>query len=304
VHRAFAVNALNPPDAVTARSANAPPVGPPWDAPLADVPIAFVDLEFTGLDADRDRIVEVCVQRYRGAVLEASFTSLVNPEGEYTGPSMAIHQIAPHELALAPVFAQVWPLLLPLLNGAILIAHGARTDVAFLRAEVARMATPGHAQSDANNAREHAFLTFYLDTLNLSRRCFLLESHALSALCTHFNITRAQAHRAVDDVLALREVFTRVVDVLRPQTARDLWQVRVQQAAARGDILSAARLAAAGSSEVRVTYRPSGKKPVILRVFVASVSDDGTIVQCRDAVNFSRYALRASRVLVIEPPPA
>ena len=36
-----------------------PPAGEPWDLPLAEAPLAFVDLEMTGLDASKDRVVEV-----------------------------------------------------------------------------------------------------------------------------------------------------------------------------------------------------------------------------------------------------
>ena len=44
----------------------APPAGPPWDLPIAEAPLAFVDLEMTGLDAVHDRVVEVCVERVVG----------------------------------------------------------------------------------------------------------------------------------------------------------------------------------------------------------------------------------------------
>ncbi|HMJ54495.1 MAG TPA: exonuclease domain-containing protein, partial [Polyangiaceae bacterium] len=56
-----------------------PPPGPPWDAPLAEAPLAFVDLEMTGLDPKVDRVIEVAISRRRGAVVEDAFHSLVNP---------------------------------------------------------------------------------------------------------------------------------------------------------------------------------------------------------------------------------
>ena len=57
-----------------------PPAGPPWDLAFADAPFAFVDLEMTGLDVARDRVIEVCIERVKNGEREALFSRLVNPE--------------------------------------------------------------------------------------------------------------------------------------------------------------------------------------------------------------------------------
>src|SRR5919202_1767639 len=90
-------------------------------------------------------------------------------------------------------------------EGAVLVAHSASWDVAFLEAELARAGRPRRI--------EH-----YLDTLTLSRRAFALPSHRLAALCETFGITRERAHRAEDDVHALRGVWAKIVEALGPKT--------------------------------------------------------------------------------------
>lgn len=58
-----------------------PPAGPPWDAPLDVAPLAFIDLEMTGLDPDRDRVIEIAT-----VVTDKELTVLAE------GPVLAIHQ--------------------------------------------------------------------------------------------------------------------------------------------------------------------------------------------------------------------
>ncbi len=44
---------------------------PAWDASVDEVELCFVDLEMTGLDAKQDRVVEVCIERVRGDIVES-----------------------------------------------------------------------------------------------------------------------------------------------------------------------------------------------------------------------------------------
>src|SRR4051812_36284850 len=203
-----------------------PSVGSPWDDPIEAAPLAFVDLEMTGLRVESDRVLEICVERVRGDRVEASLVSLVRPDGDASG-NAHIHGIGPEEVALAPSFASLAPRVLEILDGAVLVAHAAAWDVAFLEAELARAGQP------------HT-IACYLDTLNLSRRAFALPSHRLAAICESFGIDQGQAHRAASDVASLRAVFARVVAALAPTTPRDLWHVRVGQRRARPDLIAAA----------------------------------------------------------------
>src|SRR4051794_32850330 len=88
-----------------------PPEGSPWDEPMAAAPLAFVDLEMTGLRVESDRVLEICVERVRGDHVEARIASLVRPDGDVFG-NAHIHGIAPEEVALAPTFASLAPQVL------------------------------------------------------------------------------------------------------------------------------------------------------------------------------------------------
>ena len=69
-----------------------PPPGPPWDLEVSGSPLAFVDLEMTGLDVARDRVVEVCIERVVGSERVEFLNTLVNP-GERLGGAAHIHGI-------------------------------------------------------------------------------------------------------------------------------------------------------------------------------------------------------------------
>jgi DNA polymerase III subunit epsilon len=266
-----------------------PPSGPPWDLVLTEAPFAFVDLEMTGLDAEKDRVVEVCVERVLGGEVIARVATLVNP-GERVGGASQIHGLDAAALCGAPTFDAVADAVLRALDGAVLVAHAAEWDVRFLLAELAR-------------AHKSVQITHWLDTLNLSRRAFSFPSHALVALCESLGIPRERAHRAADDVAALRAVFEKCVAALAPTTVRDLWEVKVNQRVARAHIVEACVAAAEHGVAVTVTYRPSRRSPEPLIMVITEVvmNVDPPRVVGYLLPGRGRKELRADRILRVDP---
>jgi DNA polymerase III subunit epsilon len=269
-----------------------PPPGPPWDLPLSEAPLAFVDLEMTGLDAAHDRVVEVCIERVVGGRTLASLSTLLNP-GDRTGAGSKVHGIGAEELAAAPVFGAVAERVLSLLEGAILVAHAAVWDIRFLAAECDRAGLVLHVER-------------WLDTLVLARRAFAFPSYSLDALCRQLVIDRGRAHRAESDVHAMRELFAKCAQVLAPTCARDLWEVRVGERRARQAIVLACEAAAEHGAPVIVTYRAARRQPEPLTMVVLEVRSD---LDPPGVVGYQlpgrgRRQLRADRILRVEPAPA
>jgi DNA polymerase-3 subunit epsilon len=276
-----------PPRQVSGRPSDPPP-GAPWDQAIGEAPLCFVDLEMTGLRPASDRVIELCLERVVGGRVERALTSLVRPECGTFG-NAHVHGIGPEEVASAPTFAELIDPIEQLLDGAVLVAHAAAWDVAFLEAELARAGRPRHI--------EH-----YLDTLTLSRRAFSLPSHRLSALCAELGVTHEHAHRAAGDVAALRGVWGPLLRALAPTTPRDLWHVRVGERHVRPDLLEAAVAALEGDLPVKIRYRPSHRGPEDLTMVITGVRTDldpprvlGYLLPSR-----SRRELRADRILAIE----
>jgi DNA polymerase III subunit epsilon len=260
-----------------------------WDRPIAETPWAFVDLELTGLNPAVDHIIEVCIVRTEGAS-ETRFSTLVRPpEGAFhKGGNTHVHGLTDASLASAPTFAEILPRIRALLDGAVFVAHGAKTDVLFLEAEAARTGAPLR-------------ILHHLDTLTLSRRAFHVESYSLSALCTHFSFAHVGSHRADGDVDALRALWAKLLAELKPQSARDLWEVRVSERKARTEILDACTLAMKRGAPVRITYRPSRKPAQTFDFVISSVQDVAPHVQGYFWPGRGRRDLRADRILKVEP---
>lgn len=262
----------------------------------------------TGLDPHKDRVVEVCIERVRGGAEERRLHTLVRPEtlalsspdavieagGAPEAPeeigNAHVHGIVASALASAPTWTEIATDILTLLEGAVLVAHGAAWDVAFLEAELAR------------SGRGHR-VGHWLDTLNLSRRTFALPRHSLDYLREHFGLDRERSHRADADVAALRAVFQRCVQALEPRTPRDLWEVRVAERRVRDQILADCTQAVAGGRPVTVVYRPRARPPEALRMVLTDVLTglDPPRVIGYQLPGRGRRELRADRILRIEP---
>jgi DNA polymerase-3 subunit epsilon len=265
-----------------------PPEGAPWDLPLGEAPLAFIDLEMTGLDAKKDRVIEICLERVIGGAVVERLHTFIRPDGGEMG-NVHIHGIEAGLLAEAPTWPAIAARVNELLEGAVLIAHGAWWDVAFLRAEMERATV--------------AFpLEHYVDTLNLSRRAFGLERHSLDSLRAHFKIETGRAHRADADVLALREVFTRCCAELKPTTPRDLWEVRVAEKRVREHVLDDCKAALEAKREITLVYRARARPAEPLRMMITAIElglDPPRVIGYQ-LPGRGRRELRADRILRIE----
>lgn len=179
---------------------------PPWyDLPLAELPLVFFDVETTGLEAaDGHRIVELALARQWHGTLQAAFETLVNPERDIDHGAQAVHGLDAATLMQAPRFAQVQAQVCDLLHDAVLVAHNAPFDVSFLNHELRRAGQPPlHPPM--------------LDTLVLARRLLHCKAYNLTALATSLGLQHRPTHRAMQDVLTLRDLFMYLAERLAEQ---------------------------------------------------------------------------------------
>jgi DNA polymerase-3 subunit epsilon len=165
------------------------------DWPLDAVPWLIFDVETTGLLPNGgDRIVEIAMLRMRYATLEASFSSLVNPERASSPQAQAVHGIPTALLADAPHFADIADTVLAMLAGSVLVAHNAPFDVAFLETELKLAGRPVPTNP-------------VIDTLTLARRLLSRSSYSLQSLAGELALA-PPTHRALSDVFALQGVYS------------------------------------------------------------------------------------------------
>jgi DNA polymerase III epsilon subunit-like protein len=106
--------------------------------PAQDVEWAAIDIETTGLEPQRDRIVEIAIVRFHssGTVVD-EYSTLVNPERRMGGGE--IHQLTGRDVADAPTFTEVWPDIVRMLSGAVALAHNLSFEDGFIAVESARV---------------------------------------------------------------------------------------------------------------------------------------------------------------------
>lgn len=179
--------------------------------PLDVVPLAFVDVETTGLDpAWGDRVCEIAILRCQGGEVVDALQRLVNPQRRMGLGALRVHGITDEMLRGAPPFAQVARDVLELLEGAVVVGHNTPFDLGFLAKELGRL---GAALPNP----------IALDTLRLARRCYRLPSYSLGRVAEALQVqVNAQEHRAMSDVLTTRGVFLRLMERLSAGGARSL----------------------------------------------------------------------------------
>ena len=161
----------------------------------SEVPFAFLDVETTGLDpATGDRVCEIAVLKTVNGEEVDRFVSLVNPGRSIPLGAVTVHGITDIMVSRAPFFRDIANDLLSFISGAVIVAHNARFDLAFLRMELSNLglALP---QTDV------------IDTLGIARRYYSFASNSLGHIARDIGLPAASAHRALADVQTTRSVF-------------------------------------------------------------------------------------------------
>lgn len=158
---------------------------------------AIVDLETTGGDPRRDRIIEVAVLLSDGQQELDRFESLVNPGMAIPWDITRITGIDNDMVRHAPPFHEIARRIVEITEGAVFVAHNVQFDYGFIQQSFRSLA--------------YTFARKRLCTIRLARRLQPgLPSYGLANLCRHFGIVNARAHRAMGDVEATWELFRRL----------------------------------------------------------------------------------------------
>jgi len=168
--------------------------------PLADLGYAVVDVETTGMRARMgDRVTEIAVVHVDGDRVGVAFESLVNPEVPIPRYIAALTGIDDAMVRGAPRFDEVADQVLAALNGRVFVAHNARFDWAFVRAEVER------AGGLAPRVQR-------LCTVRLTRALVPeLGRRNLDSVMYFFGVEADRRHRAGGDALATAAVLRRLL---------------------------------------------------------------------------------------------
>ena len=167
--------------------------------------IAF-DLETTGINANKDKIIEMSAIKFKDFIPCEAFSTLVNPQMHIPASASKVNHIYDKDVSDAPIESLCMKDFCEFigsecLNGEVaLVAHNASFDAKFLSLALNRC--------NIENS------IVYLDTLRFARKAGLgLENYKLGTLSTHFGIEQHSAHRAEDDARVCGELFVKLLEL-------------------------------------------------------------------------------------------
>jgi len=195
--------------------------------------LVALDLETTGLNKESDRIVEMAAVLWEDGRETGHFQALVNPGCPIPAAATAIHGITNAMVADCPTAAEVLPAFLSFCQATAVIAHNAKFDIGFLRAESERTGIS-------------LFTSPVIDSCAMARRRLPgMPNYRLETLKRLLGSGKRQEHRALQDARDCLAVYLRAVQagvpspppeaVIHPPDAAHLELLR--QAHARGDLL-------------------------------------------------------------------
>lgn len=157
--------------------------------------LVFFDIESTGLNVIRDRIVQIALIKYTKSGPPQEMEMMINPGIPISEESMAIHGITPEMLKNKPTFAQVGKKIFDFIGSADIAGYNSdRFDVPILMEEFARIG-----------------LDFRIDNRNLidvQKIFYKMEPRTLkAALSLYCGKELEDAHNALADVRATVDVF-------------------------------------------------------------------------------------------------
>ena len=166
--------------------------------PLDQVYVSL-DLETTGLDSERDTILEIGAVRFRGDEVLDTFETFVNPGRPIPDHIQRLTGIQPRQVERAPAFPVIASDLAEFLGPHPVIGHNIQFDLRFLSSHGLSLTNPAYDTMD--------LATVFLPG---SRR------YTLKHLADQFGV-ELRNHRALDDAVGSKEIFLRLLRLAAEQ---------------------------------------------------------------------------------------
>ena len=157
-----------------------------------------IDVETTGLDYTRERIIEFAGVKLVNGKVKEKFETLINAKQHIRKSSQAVHGISEEDLADAPTEEEIYPKIFEFIGDAPVVAHNAIFDYSFLNRTSKRL-------------YDKPFENNYVDTQMMFKEVYpQYESCGLDTMVNVFGATNKKRHRAMGDALALAKCYPKL----------------------------------------------------------------------------------------------
>lgn len=160
---------------------------------------AIIDIETTGGNAQYHKITDIAIFLHNGECVIDQFHSLINPQRPIPKNITYLTGITNAMVADAPIFEDLSSKILEITENAIFIAHNVNFDYSFVKQEFQAIGIQFERKK--------------LCTVRLSRKLVPgLSSYSLGNICSHFQITIEDRHRALGDATATTVLFQELLN--------------------------------------------------------------------------------------------
>ena len=168
-------------------------------SPFEQVNVAL-DLETTGLDSNRHAIMEIGAVRFRGDEVIETYQTLVNPGVPIPEFIQRLTHISPQQVKRAPFFSSVASEIEDFLGADPIVGHNIQFDLGFLANNGVNLSNPSY------------------DTWDLAS-VFMPRSrqYSLKYLTAYFEVEHKDAHRALADAMATKNVYIKLLRLAAEQ---------------------------------------------------------------------------------------
>ena len=150
-----------------------------------------LDVETTGLDYPKEKIIEFAGVMLVNGKIKDKFETLINAKQHIRKSSQAIHGISEEMLEDAPTEEEAFPKIFEFIGDYPIVAHNAIFDYSFLNRTSKRL-------------YDKPLENHYIDTQVMFKEIYpQLESCGLEALMNTFNVDFSTRHRAMADAEGL-----------------------------------------------------------------------------------------------------
>lgn len=154
------------------------------------------DFETTGYSPKNGaEIIEVGAVRISEGELDETFRDFINPRRSLPQKIIKLTGITPEKLEKARSSREVIQDFHHYIDDSILVAHNASFDLSFLNY---------YSPEEIENP--------HIDSLRMARKIGNFSSNTLDDLVFELNISRSNAHRALDDALATARLFLHLAE--------------------------------------------------------------------------------------------
>lgn len=164
----------------------------------------MIDIEMTGLDKEKDSIIELAGLRVEEDAITATFSSLIKPEEYVLREDITrLTGITEEMLSSAPRFSERKKEISSFIGNLPIVGHNVPLDIQFLNKAMEENGYP-------------AFHNDYVDTLPLSQKLFPeFIHHRLTDMALYYDIRTDGAHRALQDCYITKSCFDHMRETMK-----------------------------------------------------------------------------------------